>query len=92
MNGQSSSGRGGGVGGGVGEAREERGRRAVHAGVGALRREDHRDEQLEVVLELERDPDVRHGAREPVDDLDRARALLGRRRPPPRSGGIAEGC
>ena len=71
MNGQSSSGAAARVVGGGPVAREERGRRAVHADVGALRREDHRDEQLEVVPELERDAHVRHRAREPVHDLRR---------------------
>jgi hypothetical protein len=49
--------------------REERRRDEVHTRVGRLRGEDHRDEELNVVAELERDARLRHRAREALDDL-----------------------
>ena len=74
------------IGGGIGEAGEQCRRDEVHPRVGALRGQDDRDEELQVVLELERDARLRHGPLQPVHHLARPRPLaLGR--PPRRSPG-----
>src|SRR2546422_16141 len=55
-------------------AGEERGRRHVHAGVGALSREDRRDQQLEGVAMAQLAPRVRVELPQPTDDGERSLA------------------
>src|SRR5436853_6905707 len=61
--------------------REERGRHHVHALVGALGRQDRRDEELERGREVEGDLGAGIGSLERADDLSRTRAPRVRRLP-----------